>query len=275
MAIIAKQTYTPEKIDKLRDYLKLYAEKNMPIDYEILVDGFKAVRRTADVELFSMFENFVGADTKNIEILFYTGTSNNNDKHLFTLAEETKEQQGLSGIEIDHRIQEGIDKEKRSWEFDAMKAEIKSLKEEVSDLEEEIEKLETERENIISKQSPLHGLLGEVGSSVIESFVKRNPKILASIPGGHALAGLIEGDQAEGEPGEDAEVSFKSKNSLPHEPEPNTYLSEEAQQAHTFVKQLKSSFTKQEFDQVLEILQHFAENKETILQTLNILKPDA
>lgn len=269
MAIIAKQTYTPEKIDKLRDYLKLYAEKGMPIDYEILVDGFKAVRRTNDVELFSMFENFVGADTRNIEILFYTGTSNNNDKHLFTLAEETKEQNGLSGIEIDNRIQEGIDKEKRNWEFDSMKAEIKSLKEEVEELEEEIEKLESERENLVSKQSPLNGLLGEVGSSVIESFVKRNPRLLANIPGGEALAGLLEGEREE-EPAEETEVSFKSTST--EQSEEKHIRNDEANQAHIFVKQLKSSFTKTEFDLVLEILQHFAENKDAIETTLDTLK---
>src|ERR1043165_7399868 len=99
MGIIGKQKYAQEKVDKLYDYLNTYHEKGMPIDYEVLVDGFKAVRRTNDPAMFYMFESFVNSDCRSIEILFYTGTSNNNDKHIFTFGDEAKEQQGLSGIE--------------------------------------------------------------------------------------------------------------------------------------------------------------------------------
>ncbi len=271
MAIIAKQQYNQDKIDKLRDYLRLYYDKGMPIDYEILVDGFKAVRRTNDPELFNMFESFVTADTRTVEILFYTGTSNNNDKHLFSLSEEPKEVQGLSGIEIDNRIQEGIEREKRNWEFEALRKENKELKEEIEDLEDELERVEKERDGLVSKQSPLNGLIGEVGSSMIESFVRRNPKVIANLPGGHALAGLIEDEsKAEEEPLPDVEVSFKAKNEDGAKEGNN---SSHIQQAVAFVNQLKSSFTKEEFDQILEILQYLAENKESIEMTLELLKP--
>lgn len=269
MAIIAKQKYTQEKADKLLDYLKLYHEKGMPIDYEILVDGFKAVRRTNDPEMFTMFESFVTPDSKAVEILFYTGTSNNNDKHIFTFQDEPKEQ-GLSGIEIDNRIQEGIDREKRNWEFENLRRENKELKEEIEELEEEIEKLEKEKEEITSNQSPLKGVLGEIGSSFVEGFIRRNPKIIAKLPGGETLAGLIEEDNKERslEEGttEETEVSFKPKSEAS-----TATSSEEDRNAISFVNQLKSSFTKDEFDQVLQVLQHLSDHKDAIEKVLNDL----
>lgn len=269
MAIIAKQKYTQEKADKLLDYLKLYHEKGMPIDYEILVDGFKAVRRTNDPEMFTMFESFVTPDSKAVEILFYTGTSNNNDKHIFTFQDEPKEQ-GLSGIEIDNRIQEGIDREKRNWEFENLRRENKELKEEIEELEEEIEKLEKEKEEITSNQSPLKGVLGEIGSSFVEGFIRRNPKIIAKLPGGETLAGLIEEDNKERslEEGtaEETEVSFKPKSEAI-----TATSSEEDRNAISFVNQLKSSFTKNEFDQVLQVLQHLSDHKDAIEKVLNDL----
>ncbi|MDB5274472.1 MAG: hypothetical protein JWO58_2839 [Chitinophagaceae bacterium] len=268
MAIIAKQKYTQEKIDKLHEYLKLYKEKDMPIDYEILVDGFKAVRRTSDPEMFNMFESFVTPDSKAVEVLFYTGTSNNNDKHIFTFDDEPKDQ-GLSGIEIDNRIQEGIEREKRNWEFDSLKKKVKDQKEEIDELEKEIERLEKERDDQQSKESPLKGILGEVGSTLVETLIRRNPRLIAKIPGGEALAGLIEEDNREKEQEEitpEAEVSFKSKSATSSEK-----LSEEHQYAITFVGQLKSTFTKSEFDKVLEILEQFASNKQTIEETLTNL----
>lgn len=268
MAIIAKQKYTQDKIDKLFDYLSLYKEKGMPIDYEILVDGFKAVRRTSDTDMFSMFENFVTPQTRAIEILFYTGTSNNNEKHVFTFQDED---QGLSGIEIDTRIQEGIEKEKRSWEFDTLRKNNKELEAQIKELEAEIEALEKEKLEVLSKESPLKGLLGEMGSTFVESFIRRNPKLLSKIPGGDALAGLIEDDNKEKELDQEhdqTEVIFKSKSSA----STSQTLSQEDEYAITFVNQLKTSFSKSEFDKVLEILERFAAHKEGIEEVLSDLK---
>lgn len=268
MAIITKQKYTQEKIDKLFDYLKLYKDKGMAIDYEILIDGFKAVRRTSDPEMFTMFESFVAPDSKAIEILFYTGSSNNNDKHIFTFNDQAQEKE-LSGIEIDNRIQEGIQREKRSWEFDSLKKENKELKEEITELEEEIEKLEKHKLDYASEQSPLKGLLGEVGSTLVETFIRRNPKLLSKIPGGETLAGLMEEDHREDysldENNQNGQVSFKAAAS-------GKSLSEEDQYAISFVNQLKTSFSKPEFDKVLEILEHYATSKESIDHMLSIIK---
>lgn len=268
MALSARQKFSQDKIDKLVEYLNVYKDKGQPIDYEIIVDGFKAVRRTSDPEMFTIYENFVSPDSKSIEILFYTGTSNNNDKHIFTFQDEQKEQ-GLSGIEIDNRIQEGIEKEKRSWEFESLRKKVKDLEKEVEELEEEIETLEKEKEELRSKESPLKGILGEVGSTLVEGFIRRNPRIIAKLPGGEALAGLIEEDNKERDQEEElqeTEVSFKAKSASTNK------LSEEDHYAITFVGQLKSTFTKPEFDKILEVMEHFATDKNTIDKTLSKLK---
>src|SRR3989337_1429733 len=98
MALISKQKYDQAKIEKLAEYLRLYYQKDQPIDYEIIVDGLRVVRRTNDPDMFPLHEAFVTGDTKSIEVLFYSGTSPNNERHVFTLSEESK-QEGLSGIE--------------------------------------------------------------------------------------------------------------------------------------------------------------------------------
>jgi hypothetical protein len=270
MALIAKQKYTQEKIDNLYVYLQLYKEKGNPIDYEILVDGFKAVRRTADPEMFYVFEKFVAPDSKAIEVLFYTGTSNNNDKHMFTFSDPLSDQ-SLNGLEIDARIKEGIEKEKRNIEFESCQKQNLELKEEVRELEQQIDSLEKEKQELLSSASPLKGILGEVGSTLIESFIRRNPRMLAKLPGGEALAGFIEKDNKENElesesfshsQVEQPEVSFKAKQSL----------SQEDQFAIDFVGELKTNFVKSEFDTLLEILEHFASDKQSIELTLKSLK---
>jgi hypothetical protein len=258
MGLISKQKYDPAKIEKLAGYLRIYHEKGQPIDYEILIDGLKAVRRTSDPEMFSTFENFIEADSKGMEILFYNGSSNVHEKRIFFFDDEDKKDKGLSGIEIEGLVQEGINKKEKEWQFKELQRDNADLKRKVSDLEKEIDDLEREKEALEANQSPLKGFLGELGSSFVESFIRRNPKIINGIPGGEALAGLLEKEESpKDQSTTDSEVNFKAKSESPS-------LNEEDQAAISFVHQLKQQFDKDEFNQVLVILQALADDKKKI-----------
>jgi hypothetical protein len=268
MALISKQKYDPAQVQKLADLVRLYRDREQPFDYEIIVDGLKVVRRTSDPEMFFIFENFVTADTKNVEIIFYNGNSNVNEKRMFTFIDEEPEK-GLSGVEIDARIHESREQLRKEFEHERIQKENKELKGKVEELEKEIDDLEKANEELINSQSPLKGFLGEIGSSFVESFIRRNPNVIKGLPGGEALAGLIETDNKRKEHEEqapDSEVNFKPKS------ESNS-LSEEDRAAITFVNQLKTQFTKPEFDSILLILQTLADHKgriELILHYLDI-----
>ena len=263
MALIGKQKYSPEKMDKLQEYVKIYSEKGKPVEYEILVDGFKAVRRTNDPDMFVMYESFIHPESKYIEVLFYTGASNNNDKHIFTLQDEPKDT-GLSGIEVENRIQARIEEHKRNWEHEQIIQENKTLKKELAEADAEIEQLEKELEEHKSSQSPLKGMLGELGATMVESFIKRNPEILAKLPGGNALAGFVDGGNSATNEGE---VSFAPKGT-------GHGLSAEDQQAITFVRDLRQKFSRQEMEQLLEVIHLLAEDKGRIIETLEYLKTE-
>ena len=267
MPLPNKEKYEQKKIDNLLQYLRLYYEKGQPIDYEILVDGFKAVRRTNDPDMFTIFENFVNADTRSIEILLFTGSSNNNEKRIFYFGEAQKD--GLSGMDVKNIVDEEVQRKLREKEFDTLKDENKKLQQHIADLESEVDELEKQNAKFELKQSPLNNFLGDIGSSLVESFIKRNPKLMASFPGGEALAGLLQAGAEEpvDEPSTETEVSFRPKSNSP------TQLSEEDQAAIQFVNQLKSQFSKHEFERVLLILQSLADDKgriELIVEELNI-----
>jgi FtsZ-binding cell division protein ZapB len=268
MGLIAKEKYDQRKMDRLLDHLKIYFEKGRPIDFEIIVDGFKVVRRTSDIEMFGLYENHVDADTKSIEILLYSGTSNSNDKHIFFFGNAPKE--NLDGIDVDDQIENGVNQRLREQEFAKLQDKNKELEDEVKELEKEVSRLERTNEQLEASRSPLHGVLGSLGSSMVEAFIKRNPKIMASIPGGSALAGLLD-DSIPPPPAEDVEVSFKPKSS--EESNAGQVLSDLDQQALQFVNQLKAVFNKEEFNKINLILQSLAEDKsrfDTVFQTLNI-----
>lgn len=264
MALINKQKYDPAQVQKLADLVRIYRDKGQPFDYEISVDGLKVVRRTDDPEMFFLFENFVTADTKAMEVIFYIGNSNVNEKRVFTFVDET-EDKGLNGIEIEARIQDQLEKQKKEWQHDQLVQDNKKLKEEVEDLEKEVDRLEKAYEEISTNQSPLRGVIGEIGSSFLQSFIRNNPKVIQGLPGGEALMGLLNDNtnKQDQNPVGESEVSFKAKSS------DTNSISEEDKAAITFVNQMKAQFSKDEFDKILLILQTLADDKSKIDLILN------
>lgn len=268
MALLGKEKYSAEEADRIYEYLNVYNDRGQPIQYEIIVDNFKAVRRTDDLSMFQVYENFIKPKTKSVEFLLFTGNSNNNDKYILYFGED--EQKGLSGLEVEKRIQDGIDKEKRNWEFEQLRKENQELKtdiqeqdREIEGLEKEIERLEREREDIISKQSPLKGVVGEIGASVIESMIRRNPKTIAKIiPGGESLAGLLEQEakQREEDSGlQEAEVVFTPKASAV-----NNSIKEEDRETFSLLKQIQQAFNQEEYEKVIDILDALLTDKSKI-----------
>jgi hypothetical protein len=276
MRFIKKQKYDPAQMQQLADLVRIYRDKGQPFDYEIIVDGLKVVRRTNDPDMFFLFENFVVAETKAVEILFYVGSSNVNERRVFTFIDDDEEvsEKALDGVELKTMLEEGLEKQKKQIEHDLLVKEHQKLQAEVDELKKEIDNLERANDELINSQSPLKGFLGELGSSFVESFVRRNPNLLKGIPGGEALAGLIENDNKRKERESntpDAEVSFQPKNN-----DNASSLCEEDQAAITFVNQLKSQFSKAEFDKILLILQTLSDDKskiELILNHVNIKQP--
>jgi hypothetical protein len=259
MSILKPERYTPEKLSKLEEYVRTYAERGQPVEYEILVDGFKAVRRTSDPDMFTMFESFVGPNTRNMEVLLYIGNSNSNDKQTFTFKDDPEE--ALSGLEIQNRINDGIKKARRDWDFEHLEKENQEQKEYIGELEKEVDKLEKEIIEYKAKQSPLSGMIGELGASLVESLVKRNPKLLQSLPGGKALSGFMEDEDSKEDEQNDAKVSYKQAAS-----------DEESIQALKFVGFMKKSFPGQSFDKLMQIIDKLAADTskvDTVLELLN------
>lgn len=269
MAIVEREKYSAQKINKLKDYLQRNSEIGKSIEYEIIVDGLKAVQRTNDPEHFDLHETLIDTETRSIEIIFYKGSSNHNERRLYWLKEENSRESGLNGIDIESRIHEELDKTKKQWELDLLKQQNQELTEELQELEQELEQTQKQLQEIIAKQSPLNGILGEVGSSFVESFIRRNPQLLSALPGATALAGVSEDNQTKptgsDETGE-ASISFKRKSN-----DASPSISEEDQAAITFVNQLKTQFQKLEFDKIILILEAFAKDKSKIDTILSIV----
>jgi len=251
------QKYSEDKMNKHLEYLKMYEAEGESLDYEILIDGMKAIRRTNNTNRFPMFANFIQEDSQKVELFIFQGTSNHNDKYTYYLKDGPVEDQSLG--DIDHRIEEKVKEAERKWQFSQLQDRNTALEKDIKDLEAEVAALEKENEAIVGSQSPLKGLLGEVGASFFESFIRNNPQIASRIPGGQALAGLLD-KEVQNISVEETEATFKPKSS-----------SAEEEGLLTFARELRQGFRPPEFALVIDILQKLAEDKTQLQPTLNFL----
>lgn len=263
---ITREPYNQRKIDMLAGQIRDAHEKGEPILYEIEVDDDKVVRKTSDPEMFYAFDEYVDGKTKSITVKVYSGASNNNEKHIFIMGGEL-----IDPAEIQKKIEAGVDQKLREKEFTDLVVKNKELEQQVKELEQEVEELEKEKHTLIASRSPLSGVIGEIGSSVVENLIKRNPQMLARIPGGGALAGLMEQPSTPIDVVH-SEVEFKPKDhGLPGQNTP-AQLTEEQLFALDFGMGMKGLFTKDEFDKVSKIVQLLAEDKSRLDLIIELLK---
>lgn len=274
---ITSETYDQLKIDKLKLYLQTQADRNAARYYEIYVDNLKAVHKTNDIQEFDSYEDYMTEDTDRIRILVYSTNSQSprNDQYVYRMKKQEEQktvvqQQGLSGIEIESRMEEKLQTHRERWEHEALVKELEQTKQQLKESEEYAEKLAAELQEYRSKKLHWGNVnLGELASVVVEGIVRRNPQMVAKLPGGEALAGIIEQDNKERgttTSTQETEVSFKKKSDTPE-------LNDEEKGYLNFMRGIAESFDDEEIvilTQVITKLEEDTTQLKPVAELLNI-----
>jgi hypothetical protein len=272
--------YEAEKVDKLKHLLNNYKEKGKPKPYEIFIDALKVVDKTEDPAEFDGYLDFMDDDAKELRILIYnSNASPRNDKHIFDLkpkeTERRSEEKGetLSGTEIDQRISNSLEAERKKWELQQLQQDYEKTKGELKEAEEYIEKLETALQEEKTNKFKLGKInVGELASVALEGFIRRNPKMLSKLPGGEALAGVIEEDNMEKrkaieEPEPETRTTFKKKETAMPQ------LSPEEIEGLAVIKMMRENFSQEQLKEVWDIIGQMAQDTGLIVTISDLLAP--
>lgn len=276
---VKNEKYDQLKIDRLKKYLEDMASKGQPKFYEIFVDGLKAVRKTDNPADFDGYELYMNEDTEKVRILiYYTANTPRNDQYCFHIQQGgVNGLNGLNGLgNINQIIQEKLDAQKEQLEKEKLLQELEEARIKLQESEDYAEMLGQEVEQLKSQKFKLGNInLGELASVAMESMVRRNVHLLTKIPGGAALAGIIEEDNKEKE----KQLLTPTTHQQPEEqtatfqPKAEQQLSPEQQGVFEFLQQLNTHFNQQELEKLMHIIQAFAEEKkhlQTVAELLNV-----
>lgn len=271
---VNNENFDQLKIDKLKHFLEDMSGKGQARPYEIFVDSLKVVPKTEDPKDFESYEYYMNEDTEKIRILIYnTNLSPRNDQYNF-FVQKNKHDKAMNGLgEIDNIIQEKLAARDKEYELSRLKEELEETKKQLEEAEEFAESLEEQLEDLKVNRFKLGNInMGELASVALEGIVRRNPQMLLKIPGGEALAGLIEQDNADQRKTPaishtpEGEVSFQKKSGA------EEALNEEQKRYAAFLSQLEQTFNEAQLADVMLIIQRLAEEPAKLTAVKQLLK---
>jgi hypothetical protein len=261
---ITTEKYHVVRLEKIKHYLESLAERENAKYYEIYVDNMKVVDKTNDPNQFDEYKMYVDENTQMLKILLYTGSENSprNDKFIFSF-ENKEDKNTLGEVEVQSKIAAAINSERERIKIEQLEDKVSVLEDELSDANEYIEKLETNFENLRNQKidDSKQMKYGLIASVAIEQILKRNPKVLGSIPLLGSLSGLLEDSQSQ--PNEKVEKTTTSE---------INYSFKEVNKFETEVgKILTEHFSENQMEVVLQILYRFAEDPSTLPTIYDLL----
>jgi hypothetical protein len=274
---VIEERYDQNKIDSLKRYLKREADKGRTKDYEVIVDGFKVVSRTDDVDEFDDYEEEIKDNTRNISILIYDGAgTNRNTRYSFALNQDntspipSKPVNGLGGLgEIDEIIQQKLDEKDRDYKISSLEKELDEAQQKLAEAEEYHQQLQDEITELKTvKKNPMSLQLGEIGASIMDNLLKRNIPQLAGV-----LNGIIpppaQATQAETQ----GEATFQKQG----EPNASPQLSERQLRNLSNLEMMEEVFSEEQLQIAIVILRKLMEYPEQLIpvaQFLNLHNSD-
>jgi hypothetical protein len=258
MPIKGKFKYDSEMVDNIFQQIKTCEDAGEPIEYEIRVDQQRVVPRTGKSSLFYSFDPFVKPHTKSVEIIFYSGESNFNERYIFWFEGSgalSESSEGLSGFDPEIKIRERVRKE---YELNNLIKEKEELLDEIAELEEELEEVEEENDklkNALEEERAkgtdmMTSLIKELGSGVI----------------GTALKGKL-GIQGGGLSGTEEDSANDTKVNICKE----DVSDEETKKAVAFAGYLKERFSGVQYQKLMFIIDKLAEDNSMIEEVWEVV----
>lgn len=270
------------EINRIQTLIEQSKEDNEVIEFEIIVDGLPAVKRTDNPERFSNYQRCITPTTTYIRIILYYGKSNNSNAFEFwmnahdddealemslgDLGKPTKK--SYSEKEREELIKNRKTKDTLAEENEQLKKELAELKAVREQREKYIASIEEAIEKFKANGNRQKIEIGEVLSLGLEAFLKRNANLFKDIPVLNGLAGL--GDNAQENQQPQGEATFRKKGE-PATEQPVT-LTEEQKEFLRFFSDLQKLFSTQEMVQVFSILEALSRDKSKIQTVLELVR---
>ncbi|HVI45233.1 MAG TPA: hypothetical protein VM802_10195 [Chitinophaga sp.] len=183
---LVEDKYDPQKINHIRRLLQRESDKGRAKDYEIIIDGFKVIPRTCDINEFDDYEQELTPDSRSISILIYDSpNTNRNTRYSFNRRLEPGK--GLDGLgEVENLISQRLAENNREHELAQLREKLQQAEQQLDEAEEYADQLQARISTLEEEKRKHHISWGDIGAHILMGFLKKNTDKLP------ALAGLLD-----------------------------------------------------------------------------------
>lgn len=262
---VVEETFDQNRIDGLRRSLQREADKGKPREFEIIVDNFKVVPRTRDINEFDDYEQELTDATQNVSFLVYNGGGNNrNTKYSFSFNRKRQNGQSATLGEIDQIIAQKLTERDKDYEMARLREKLEETTANLEEAEEYHEKLQARIVELEQVQKGRMINFGDLGASVLLGVLRKSPKDSFV---GQALAGFLGPE----------DINMKLEDNTVRTTEGQaSYSKDEQMDSQTrgrldLLEQLQQKLDEHQMISVINILGHFFEHPEKINTVLELL----
>jgi hypothetical protein len=262
-----EEKFDRRRIESIKRYLQREADKGREKDFEIIIDGFKVVSRTNNIDEFDDYEQELREDSRHISFLVYDGPdTNRNNRYTFMMGTNpTTAQPPVATLgEIDQVVAQKIEEKEREHELQHLKEKLSSTKEQLEEAEEYAQQLEKQIEDMKQKRYANAVSLGELATVVVKTLVRENA---AKIPGGQALAGWLGADVSEAATAQ----QLTDQPTATYQPKQETSgdLPEETRNRLSLIEQMQQKFSEQQMIAVFTVLNPLEPARNGIIEAVD------
>lgn len=262
---LIEEKFDQSRIDSLRRSLQREYDKGKPRDFEIIVDGFKVVPRTSDINEFDEYEQELTSSTRNVSFLLYNGGGNNrNTRYSFSFNTKPQAEQSATLGEIDQIVAQKLSERDKDYELARLKEKLDETTSQLEDAEEYHEKLQARISELEQVQKGRMINFGDLGASVLMGVLRNSAK---SSPAGQALAGFFGVDEPAvpqingGAQSVDGQTYYSKEEPMDDQTKGNLALLEQMQQKLDEAQMIS----------VISIISHLVERPDKINTILELL----
>jgi hypothetical protein len=196
---IKVEKYNEDRITLIKMNLEHHISLGSPRQYEIQVDGMKAVLRTDDITQFNNYEMYLSAETDELKINLFHGNGHKYDGFTFKC-----QQQGLARLDgidsnnatVEERVQQAMQAkafEDALKKIEDLEADLVEAQEYIDTLEDKLDKAEVKYYDLLNSKPNFQQTALDQLLTGFNHLSRHNPKALEKIPIiGQLLAGNTE-----------------------------------------------------------------------------------
>jgi hypothetical protein len=270
MSRIDSKPYNEAQIQNIRRMLDNADKNGQPLFFEFKVDCMVFIAHANRLSDFDTYKDFIYHGAEDIEFSIFS--SNPNDKNRKSFNYYLKEQkQELNGLDVKAQVEEQMERYKTQMLLEQLQKQIQEKDNTILQQDEWISEIQTKLKELQANPNHFGKIdLPKFFGSMLEGFVKRNPKVLNKVPGLEGIAeALTETDSKVAPPQQDRKVSFE----VSEEGNQNPELSEDDLFFVALGNRLTKALTQNQLDVLIEVNEAFVlePNKlQTVAELLEI-----